>query len=156
MRTVIAAGATRALATFGVCCILASLAGCGDSTKGTATGKVTYKGQTVTGGTLTLTPSSAGAAPIPLFIKPDGTFSQPDIPVGQYQVSIETASATGPTPYQTGGMTPPGGANVSQPTLPATGGKPVPIPAKYNDPKTSNLSWEIKPGRNDKPFDLTD
>ena len=30
------------------------------------------------------------------------------------------------------------------------------IPAKYKDPKTSGLTWDVKAGKNTKDFDLTD
>ncbi len=35
---------------------------------------------------------------------------------------------------------------------PAARGK---LPAKYKDPKTSGLTWEVKGGKNTKNFDLT-
>ena len=34
--------------------------------------------------------------------------------------------------------------------------KRVAIPARYKDPKTSGLKWDIKPGKNARDFDLTD
>lgn len=146
----------RITAVMAACGALTACAGCGDPTKASASGKVTYKGQALTGGQLNLTPS-AGGAPVPIFIKADGTFLGTDVPVGQYQVSVDTSGAAGPTSYSTGGVTAPAGAakaNQPQPTGPGT--KQVDIPAKYKDPKSSGLSWEIKAGKNDKNFELTD
>jgi len=155
MSSIRPARGTVRLATLLVCCAFAALPGCGDATKASLSGKVTYKGQPVTGGNLTLTPA-AQAAPVSIFIKPDGSFSQSSVPPGQYQVSIETDSASGPSAYNTGGKVPPGGAGQQPPDMNAGASKKVAIPVKYNDPKTANLPWEIKAGSNEKTFDLTD
>jgi hypothetical protein len=47
-------------------------------------------------------------------------------------------------------MIPPGGTDMSKVT------PYVPIPAKYKDPKTSGLTWDVKGGNNPKDFVLTD
>jgi hypothetical protein len=140
------------------------LSGCsGTSKNSTVSGKVTYKGQPVTGGTLTLHPTDGkGGSFPPIPIKPDGTFMTTDVPAGSWQVAIETESIKGmPTggynakPPQ--GQKPPDGAAPKMPEI-DTSGQPkyVQIPKKYSDPKTSNLTWDIVKGKNDKTFELTD
>jgi hypothetical protein len=133
-------GTLRFLACAGACLTLAALTGCGgDSSKATISGKVTYRGAPLTGGILTLYPASGTAYPVPL--NADGTFKVSGAPVGTMGVGI----ATELDPAIPAG---------SLPSIPV---KPVAIPPKYKDPKTSGLTWEIKGGRNaPKDFDLTD
>jgi len=123
----------RSLASAAVCLALAVLVGCGGggSTKATIRGKVAYKGAPVTGGTLTL--YSASGSPYPLSIKPDGTFSVSDVPVGDMRVGIDTwnepVAKVSPGGYSGGG-----------------GGQGLPphmdIPLKYRDPRFSGLKCE--------------
>ena len=40
--------------------------------------------------------------------------------------------------------------------MPATTQKMVAIPPKYKNPDTSGLTWDVKPGSNNKSFDLAD
>ncbi len=144
MDKVRAVNALRSLAIITVCCALASLVGCGGSSdKAIVKGKVTYKGAPVTGGTLTLAPASG--PPLSVTIKADGTFQTSDIPTGQMGVGIDTDSI----------MAMPGGS-MANPPKDVQMPKKVVIPAKYKDPKTSGLTWDIKSGTNTKDFDLTD
>ena len=130
----------RALAMVGASLALTALFGCGgDSNKATLSGKVTYKGAPVPGGTLTLYPESGPAYPISLHA--DGTFSVSDVPVGPMGVGIDTG---GPAAAASAG---PGMSN-----LPPH----VDVPLKYKDPKTSHLTWDVKGGHNTKEFDLSD
>ena len=154
MSSIRPARGTVRLATLLVCCAFAALPGCGDATKASLSGKVTYKGQPVTGGNLTLTPA-AQAAPVSIFIKPDGSFSQSSVP--RDNTRCRSKRIRRPVHcYNTGGKVPPGGAVQQPPDMTAGALKKVAIPVKYNDPKTANLPWEIKAGSNEKTFDLTD
>jgi hypothetical protein len=136
------------------------------------TGKVTYKGEPVTGGTMKL--YSPDATPLPgggdnsfhIQIKPDGTYAASNIPTGPMKVAIETDSikrAMGPARNQATGLPagvkpPPGYKPPEQQPAPAGVGtqpKYVQIPAKYADPSTSGLTWDIK-GSETKNFELSD
>lgn len=137
------------------------LAGCsGGSKTAVVSGKVNYKGQPVTGGNLILQPSDGSGSQYLIPIKPDGTFSGSDVPIGSKQVAIDTepAKSAGAHPYD---MSKAAGAkkpdNAKSPEVDA-GNQPkyVAIPKKYNDPKTSGLTWDIIKGKNEKTFELTD
>jgi hypothetical protein len=155
MRISQAVSAVRSLAMVVGLCALTALAGCGDPTKGTAVGKVTYKGAPVTGGSMSLKPAAGSAPGVMIVITADGSFNMPDIPVGQYKVTVETDSVAnaGGAPI---GVTPPKDApklpDLDTSKLP----KKVAIPPKYKDAASSGLTWEIKPGTNRRDIDLTD
>ena len=118
------------------------------------TGKVNYKGQPVTGGTLTLLPTDGKTPKANTQISGDGTYSIVPPTLGEMKVAIETETIRG----QTGG-----GAYAhlpkgeKQPDI-DTSKRPkyVQIPSKYANPNTSKLSITINPGKNDQNFDLTD
>ena len=152
-------GKPRLLAAVAACGVLAACAGCGgDSGKATVTGKVAYKGAPVTGGTLTLYPADGPAYPIT--INPDGTFNISGAPIGAMGVGIKTDNAgSAGFPAMPSGRTPPKDAVMPQNQKDydmSKMGKKVDIPAKYNDLKTSGLTWDIKAGKNTKDFDLAD
>jgi hypothetical protein len=155
MHIVRAVRVMRSLAFIGACFGLTFLMGCGggDAKKATISGKVTYKGAPLAGGTLKLVPTSGGSS-YPVYIKPDGAFQVTDAPVGNMQVAIEsTGSGTGATTDSTKMAPPAGGGRPVATPAPSNG--PV-IPARYNNPKTSGLTWDVKAGRNsEKTFDLT-
>lgn len=156
MNAVSANKGMRILSAIAACLALASLTGCGgDSGKATISGKVTYKGAPVTGGTLTLYAESG--TPYPVNINPNGTFNVSDVPTGQRTVSISTDNVQTNQGYtMPPGVTPPKDSpappQIDTSTLP----KKVDIPAKYKDPKTSGLTWDIKGGKQSKDFDLAD
>ena len=134
-------GRMRLPASAAACMALAVLAGCGgDGGKATISGKVSYKGAPVTGGTLTLYPASG--PPYPLTIKADGTFNVSGVPIGEMGVGIDTGLPPAAAPA---------GSSMPQGLPPH-----VAIPPKYKDPKTSGLTWDVKGGGNTKDFDLTD
>jgi len=172
MNTLQRIGRLRVPAVLAASLALTALAGCGDSSKATVSGKVTYKGAPVTGGTLTLHPASG--ADFPIVIKADGSFYVTDAPIGQMAVAIETDSVPSntmppgmtppkdtPVPGQTASlpkdMPPPKDYSPAKPSDTSAGLKKVAIPSKYKDPTTSGLTWDIKGGSNAaKEFDLTD
>ncbi len=134
-------------------------AGCGAKNKNAPanlSGKVTYKGQAVGGGTITFFPKDAGGV-YSTSISADGTYNMSDLPTGDLQVAIETDSAKDLNPAG------PGGAQYSK----AMGPKPpgwqptatgtyVKIPAKYAKKETSGLSVQVQHGKGTKDFDLAD
>jgi hypothetical protein len=136
---------------------LALVAGCTGGSKGTLSGSVKSKGQTVTGGTINLVPSGGGTAVV-ITIKPDGTFASTDIPKGSYKVAIETESIkhTQQPGYNMGGRKPPPGT--PEPPKFDMGDQPkyVQINPKYANANNSGLTLDITGGKQTKEFDLTD
>ena len=121
-------------------------------------GKVTYKGQPVGGGTVKLEkdgPVEGSRASINL--NPDGTFNGTDLAEGDFAVTIETDSAKGNAPTNYGASkgkkmasSPiPQSANVVKPTY-------TEIPKKYGKKESSGLKVTLKRGKNEQNFDLTD
>ena len=76
---------------------LVLLAGCGKGKKNalSLSGKVTYKGQPVTGGKLTLAPLDGKTTPLTISISPDGSYMVTPPALGELQVAIETESIKG-------------------------------------------------------------
>lgn len=156
---------------------LAFAAGCGTNNSGSSlSGKVTYKGEPVTGGFIKLYSDTAPAVggadnTLRIMIKPDGTVVATNVPAGTMRVAIETESAkgaggpaidprTGLPAGMPAGMKPPADYDPSkfssQAGQAANQTKYVAIPPKYADPKASGLTWDVKEGANKKDFDLTD
>ncbi|HEY7309148.1 MAG TPA: hypothetical protein VH643_07225 [Gemmataceae bacterium] len=141
----------------GCALLLGLLAGCGGKSKKdlSLSGKVSYKGQPVTGGTLTLTPTDGGnTPPANTQIRGDGTYLIVPPALGELKVSIETESIRGRsrgTPYA---FVPKGEKqpDIDTSKMPAY----VQIPPKYAKAATSGLSITIQQGKNEKNFDLTD
>jgi hypothetical protein len=124
-------------------------------------GTVTYKGSPVTAGYVTFyAPNDSGVYNIN--IKPDGTFSQTDVPVGEMTITVETESANPnkkkPSDYG-GGR---GGAITVSPKPGNAGGGSAPagdyvkIPAKYADRKKSGLTYTVTKGKQKHDIELTD
>jgi hypothetical protein len=135
-------------------------AGCGlvgsGSKQAELNGKVVYNDAPVTGGQLRFYPAD-GSAPVPGSINADGTFSFGGLPTGTVKVTVDTepvkAQAAGP--YR--GMKPPEGA-APPPSAGGAGGTPVyvKVPRKYADPKTTDLTVELKSGTQTKNLVLKD
>ncbi len=143
----------RFLAAVAAGLLPAALAGCVDDRKAVVTGHVSYHSAPVTGGNILLY-TEGNSAPFPVYIKADGSFNVSDAPTGLMRVAIETDSAPAadaPLPPQPPGVAPDPG-RIDAGDMP----KKVPIPAKYKDPSSSGLTWEIKPGRNVRDFPLID
>jgi hypothetical protein len=143
--------------------------GCGTNTNTPASisGKVTYKGQVVTAGTITFQMNEGGA--YTRAIPAGGTYSIPDLPAGEAVVVIETESANpakkkeeykgGSGKFKTAG--PPSGKAPQASPPPdgvaaggSSGGAYVPIPEKYASPKTSPLRVTIQAGSQTRNFEL--
>jgi hypothetical protein len=143
MKAVRAARLARSLASVSAWFLLAALTGCGGASNKThLTGKVIYKDAPVTGGTIKL--YSSPENPFTIQIKPDGTFDVEDAPPGEMKVAIETDSVFVPPPA-------PAGSSAAQAT--ANMPKKVKIPAKYNKPDTSGVTWNTTTEKT-KTFDL--
>jgi Carboxypeptidase regulatory-like domain len=152
-------------------CLVIALAavgvvGCSSNAK--LTGKVTYKGTPLKGGTVTLIPVGSGVT-FSTMIEPDGTYTFDQMRSGKYKVCVETESlkpapaAEGPT-Y--GGKsrtmdkskiknTPPPGAHMPEGYAmadpfnsgPSEASKRyVAIPPEYSAPGTTTLEVEVKGG----------
>jgi len=147
-------------------------------------GKVTYNGSTLPGGSLRLHPKAAGAVGSDIGIDGNGRFEASDLPTGDFTVTIETESLNSggqqPKEYSGGGGAAGGDPKYGPPGAGGGGGgggnksgqkaqmspKPdnapsqstsyVKIPAKYNNPAQSGLEVTLKGGSNSKDFDLKD
>ena len=134
------------------------VAGCGGS-QTQLSGKVTYKGEPVTGGSINLVPTAGGAGSVPANITREGTYAVAPVPPGTYTVTVETESIK-----HAGGLTVKGGpgGEAQAKAMVQKQGYPtgqmdkskmpvyVAIPAKYADAKKSGLTVEVKAGRNEK------
>jgi hypothetical protein len=122
------------------------LGGCGKPTA-SVKGKVTYKGKLLSSGTVTFVAENAtGFSPI----SADGSYSVLKAPVGPCSITVTTPKVPG------GGMmmdpSKMGGSPISTTEAKAP---EIEAPPRYADPKTSPLTFEVKPGENvfDIPLD---
>jgi len=157
--------------------LVAGCTGGRTQTLGKISGKVTYKGQPVKAGNVVFHSDSEGNFSGPLLI--DGTYEVADVPPGAMTVTIENeflnpdkkapAYPGRGMPGGQGGkaekmdnqrmaaekanMTPGGFGPMSREDMLA---RYVKLPAKYTDPKTSDLKITITAGRQSKDFELAD
>jgi hypothetical protein len=140
-------------------------------------GKVTYNGSPVTGGSVTFHFKEGG--PITMGISEDGSYSGTDIPAGDAVVTVETESINPDKKHTTYGAVGGVGSGPAamygkrSPVRKAPEGKgekesPAPegattanlvyvkIPKKYSDPATSGLTVTLKPGNQTHNIALTD
>lgn len=126
--------------------VLCLLAGCGGESLdygplGTLKGKVTFKGEPFTQGTVILSDGKSGTGAATL--KSDGTFFVTDriggIPVGTYNIAFQPETK-----------------EVSDnPNSPPREEAVFVLPKKYYSTDNSGLTVEIKPGENTVEFDVT-
>jgi hemoglobin len=107
--------------------------------KASLKGKVTYKGQPLPGGVLTLV-DEAGEKTVTIPIAEDGSFNAAGLAPGRYNVAVDTELLK-PDP--------------DKPADPKAA-KYVKIPAKYRDPKLAVIKFELQKGEQTIPVDLTD
>ncbi|HEY7328806.1 MAG TPA: carboxypeptidase-like regulatory domain-containing protein [Gemmataceae bacterium] len=134
-------------------CSLIFLCGCagGKSSSGaTLSGKVTYKGEPLTGGTITVR-SADGDKQLPGIISPDGTYIISGASPGEMTVMIETESIKGKTGVSY--KAPPG---QTAPDMGVKLEKYVKIPKSYGDPNTTPFRVTLKKGSQKKDFDLNE
>jgi hypothetical protein len=146
---------------------LVAATGCGPSTA-KLSGKVTYKGTALKGGTVTFIPDGSGET-FSTTIQEDGSYAFQQIKTGKYKVCVDTASVkpggatTGPAyaGKAAGAVdkskiknTPPPDANVPEgyrTVDPFSGAaeaakRYTPIPPEYGKPETTKLTYEVKGG----------
>jgi hypothetical protein len=160
-----------------ICCLaaLVLLAGCGGVKTANVNGKVTFKNQPVTGGTIVFrSADDPKINPASGVINPDGTFSVDKVPVGKVKVTIDNRNLKndGAPPTTRGGpdlkrtMQPPpdmpeeAKKKMAERPGQQIGGteKPVgtymPIPDSYADVEKSGLSYDIHSGNNEITVEL--
>jgi hypothetical protein len=123
--------------------VVVATAGCGDGFRtGEVSGTVTFDGTPVKEGKITFFPmDGAGGTPGGFII--DGAYTVKKVPIGEMKVVINGQKVIGKKEVYPG-----------QPNSPV---KPVTaelLPAKYSDVSSSELRYEVKPGSNEKNFDL--
>lgn len=139
-------------------------------------GKITYKGQDVTGGSIyfhEIMEDGKFGANYRYIIKPDATYEATDLPEKEMAVSIETesinpkageasAAAAKKSEISKGAVADPKmmmDMMKKGTQIPEAGqvyGTYVQIPTKYGDPATSKLKATLKSGNNTVDFNLTD
>ena len=111
------------------CCLLTAIVGCGKRPTGpknrtSISGNVTFNGQPLPAGTLVFhSTERSDVTPIPIY---GGTYSTDRAPIGKNQVTVETSSIKYGNPAAF-----------------------VPIPARYTEAETSQLSVDVKSGSNE-------
>jgi hypothetical protein len=146
-------------AVLGVSLVLClATTGCGGN--GSVSGKVSYKGEPLGGGSV-LFVSTEGRGSASTEIGPDGQYSIDKIAAGPVKISVETKSAKPVKGPPRGAMpTPPAGAmpkdidpsKYNQPSQPK--GKYVAIPENYADPEKSGLTYTVTGGSQPHDIDL--
>jgi hypothetical protein len=141
-------------------------------------GKITYKGQDVTGGSIyfhEIMEDGKFGGNYRYIIKPDATYEATDLPEKEMGVSIETESINPKAGQQSeeamkksqigkgeGGFADPKKMmemmkkGTQLPEAGQTYGTYVQIPKKYADPTTSKLKTTLKSGNNTADWNLTD
>jgi hypothetical protein len=147
MHTVMGGAGRRLLTALTFLSVLGA-AGCGSSSSGTVTGKVTYKGAAVPGGTVSFFGADnwTGSA----HLGEDGSYSIANVPAGTVRISVETMTARPPKPPPGAMPKPPTDAPVPKGSMydPAAQAKRyVPIPPRYADKDQSGLTYDVKPGK---------
>jgi hypothetical protein len=105
--------------------------GCG----GTLSGKIAYEGTPLRGGTVTFV-TEDGKARASGVIRPDGTYSADNVPVGTVLVSVETESAR------------------DQPAGVAPESRYVPIPRHLRNPRQSGVRLTVRGGAQTENLEL--
>jgi len=137
---------------------LFGVAGCGPSV-GTLTGKVTYKGNALKGGNVTLIPADSGET-FSAAIQEDGTYTFEQLKSGKYKVCVDTSGlkpqrTTGGRPAAAMKNEPPKGAEMPEGYKMAApfaqvqaenARRYVEIPAQYADPNSTSLSLDYRGG----------
>jgi hypothetical protein len=122
------------------------LAGCQGKASAPVSGKVTYQGRPVTSGVVVLI-GPDGKTSSPGLVRPDGTFTIPNAPVGTVKVSFDNP----PPPRVTSAPgAPRGGAAAQEEQENAAQARLyVPTPLQYKDPNRSGVTLTVKRGKND-------
>jgi len=147
------------LPTYTIC--LALVGGCarGDrSPLGDVTGSVTYQGQPLQSGTIVFEVSGARPANGKIVagkIAEVTTYDPDDgVPVGQARIAVFATEPAGSSAPAAAPPDPGGGMPPAEDYMGADARSL--IPERYNDPATSGLTWEIKPGDNVVTLELVE
>ncbi len=134
------------------------LAGCSSSTGinkgGQLSGQVTIDGRPVTGGTVLLSSDDDRYA-VSGFINEKGRYLVKEPPLGACKIAVRTSHLTGSVRPRDGARQGKAGVGSGGMVLPdpeVEGMTHVAIPAKYEDPKTTPLTYTVEAGT--KEFDL--
>lgn len=145
---------------------VAAVVGCGGGgnplAPASVSGSVSYKGKTVTGGSISfVTPTGT---PYSSAISVDGTYAVADLPTGEMIVVVETESVNPEVKAASGKDADRRNAMMGARTGPngQSGGggssgleaKYIKIPEKYSKSKTSPLTYMVKNGRQVHPVEL--
>lgn len=129
------------------------VAGCGGSSVGTISGKVSYKGQALKGGTVSVIPKSGPVQSST--IAEDGGYRLAKVPVGPAQIAVETESLRPKEQKSLPGPYAKAPKDALPPGLVMGDAKHyVKIPEQYADAEKSGLSLDVKSGKNDHNIDL--
>jgi hypothetical protein len=128
------------------------ITGCGGPSVGDVSGTVKFKGEPIPNGRITFY-SQVGRKEAQGGRIQDGEYTVTGVAVGPTQVTVETF---GSAAADTGGKTPKG-VDVSgfKGMVTNSGGKKIDIPARYAQPNTSKLEFEVKSGSQTHNVDLT-
>jgi hypothetical protein len=129
------------------------LAGCGGS-KGTVSGKVSYKDQPLKGGNVSIISKSGGVMSSP--IEEDGSYKISKVPPGPATITVETKSLRPVSQKALPGPYAKAPKDALPPNLTSQGDakRYVPIPEQYADPEKSGLSLDVKSGSQTHNIDL--
>lgn len=135
MRTVRA----RAACIFAV---VALLAGCDSGPPtGDVSGTASYEGVPIAEGSITFFPED-GKGPTAGDVIVDGKYSVKKVPVGIAKVQISSSKEVGKKKVY------------DAPNSPEMPVKIDPLPEKYKDPINTELRFDVRPGQNEKVWDL--
>jgi hypothetical protein len=152
----------------GLLALAALLGAAGCTSYGEVSGKVTYKGKSLKGGSITFTIPGKGS--VAAQIAEDGSYTVAQVPAGEARIAVETksvgppAKAPGPMAFMRGPpkMTPPKESDLPKDAhAPMSTAPPkadlkryVPIPDQYGDPEKSGLTFKVTGGAQTHDIDL--
>jgi hypothetical protein len=116
------------------------VSGCGPH-YGNVSGKVTYKGKPLAGGTITFFDSANRS--VPANINSDGTFTATKVASGQARVTVSAPMNINFA-----------GADGKGKTVSADAKNAPQLPAKYSDPEKSGITYDVTSGDQTKEFAL--
>jgi|SRR5579885_2486163 len=124
------------------------LLACGCARTATVSGKVTYKGRTVTYGSVIMV--SADKTARSTFIEADGSYTVQDVHPGQVQIAVIS-----PDPSKARALVQRGDSGLrGKPAVQAAAKRWFGIPRQFQDPQTSGLTCTIAGGRVQHDIDL--
>ena len=147
-------------ATFAVsmCALgLMTLAGCGKQTS-EVRGTVTVGGEKVSSGNIVFIGEDGR---VDSSVITDGTYTMLKAPIGKVKITVASTAPSGASRGQAGNIAglPPelkekAASAVKGSSVPASAKKGVQVPTKYSDEKTTDLTYEVKSGKQEHNIDL--